>query len=277
LKFTRGRVTSRSIRLLGLQPHGLPEPWGFPVCRRHFDTIGKMTLPRLLVFDLDGTLVDSQIDLARSINATLIHFGKQALPPNTIANYIGDGASALVRRALAHAHLIASEPDPHDNAFVAEALDWFIAYYKIHKLDCTAAYPGVVGALAEIRQRHPALPMAVLTNKPVDPSRAICAALGLDRYFFQNYGGNSFATKKPDPEGLLKLMVEATALRPGAEPVLPCETVLIGDSHVDVETARACGARSLGCTYGLSPTTLAAARPDRTVDHARDWPRALGL
>jgi phosphoglycolate phosphatase len=228
-----------------------------------------MPSPRLLVFDLDGTLVDSQIDLANSINATLKHFNKPELPPQTIATYIGDGASTLVRRALAHAHLIHDEPDPHDDAFVNEALDWFIAYYKIHKLDFTTLYPGVLESLTTIRERRPDLAMAVLTNKPVMPSRAICAHFGLNRFFFQNYGGNSFSTKKPDPEGLLTLIREAK--------VELHETVMIGDSHVDIETARAAGARSLGCLYGLSPNTLAAAHPDRTVAHAADWPRALGL
>jgi len=236
-----------------------------------------MPRPRLLVFDLDGTLVDSQIDLANSINATLTHFGKPQLPPDTIATYIGDGASTLVRRALAHAHLINAEPDPHDDAFIDQALAWFIAYYKIHKLDFTTVYPGVIESLASIRHRHPALPMAVLTNKPVMPSRAICEHFGLERFFFQNYGGNSFATKKPDPEGLLTLIREASAMHPSASPIQPAETVMIGDSHVDIETARAAGTRSLGCTYGLSPTTLAAASPDLTVDHAADWPTALGL
>jgi phosphoglycolate phosphatase len=236
-----------------------------------------MPLPRLLVFDLDGTLVDSQIDLANSINATLTHFGNPALPPQTIATYIGDGASTLVRRALAHAHLINAQPDPHDDEFIDEALAWFIAYYKIHKLDYTTVYPGVLDALQTIRAAHPALPMAVLTNKPVMPSRAICGHFGLNKFFFQNYGGNSFPTKKPDPEGLLTLIREASALNPSAAPIAPPDTVMIGDSHVDIQTARACGARSLGCTYGLSPTTLAAAHPDATVDHARDWPHALGL
>jgi phosphoglycolate phosphatase len=119
--------------------------------------------------------------------------------------------------------------------------------------------------------------MAVLTNKPVMPSRAICEHFGLDRFFFQNYGGNSFPTKKPDPGGLLTVIREANALDRSASPITPQKTVMIGDSHVDIETARAAGTRSLGCTYGLSPTTLAAARPDRTVDHAADWPTALGL
>jgi phosphoglycolate phosphatase len=234
------------------------------------DQLLQMPPPRLLVFDLDGTLVDSQIDLANSINATLKHFNKPQLDPKTIATYIGDGASTLVRRAFAH-----HEAEPHDEAFIAEALDWFIAYYKIHKLDYTTVYPGVLESLASIRERHPALPMAVLTNKPVMPSRAICAHFGLDRLFFQNYGGNSFPTKKPDPEGLLTLIREASALV--AKPIQPHETVMVGDSHVDIETARSAGARSLGCTYGLSPSTLAAAHPDRIVDHAADWPTVLGL
>ena len=225
--------------------------------------------PRLLVFDLDGTLIDSRIDLTNSVNATLAHFGNPVLAEPTVASYIGDGAAALVRRALAHAHLIADQPDPHDDAFVAEALDWFIAYYRIHKLDCTYVYPGVLDSLTAIRDRHPHLPMAVLTNKPVHPSRAICKHFDLDRFFFANYGGNSFPTKKPHPKGLLTLIAAAK--------VAPAETVMIGDSHVDVETARAAGARSLGCTFGLSPETLLAATPDLTVDHPHDWPAALAL
>lgn len=231
--------------------------------------------PRLLVFDLDGTLIDSRVDLCNSVNAMLAHYGKDTLAEPTIASYIGDGASALVRRALAHAHLLAETPDPHDDAFIDEATEWFIGWYRIHKLDYTYVYPGVMESLAAIRERHPGLPMAVLTNKPVHPSRAICRHFGLDRYLYQIYGGNSFGTKKPDPEGLLKLIGEAEALT--SSQISARETVLIGDSHVDVETARACGVRSLGCTFGLSPESLAAAGPDMSVDHAGDWPGALNL
>ena len=115
--------------------------------------------------------------------------------------------------------------------------------------------------------------MAVLTNKPVIPSREICAALGLAPFFFQNYGGNSFATKKPDPEGLLTLIAEARGqFFPG---IHPAETVMIGDSDVDILTAQRAGARSLACTFGLAPHTLTAA--DATVDHPSEWPDALGL
>lgn len=230
-------------------------------------------LPRLLVFDLDGTLVDSQIDLANSINAMLVFYSKPALALSVIANYIGDGATTLVRRALAHAHLIADEPDPHDDAFIDEALAWFIAYYRIHKLDFTYVYPGVLEALAIIRNDHPDLLMAVLTNKPVDPSRAICAHFGLDRFFFQNYGGNSFLTKKPVPEGLYALIDEASALA-GVQ-IQAAEVLMIGDSHVDVETAQAAGTRSMGCTYGLSPASLIEAGPDLLVDSPSGWPDVI--
>ena len=234
-----------------------------------------MGMPKLLVFDLDGTLIDSRQDLTNSVNAMLAHYGKMTLSDEIVRSYIGDGAGVLVRRALAHAHVIADEEDPHDDQFVEAALDWFIEYYKIHKVDFTVVYPGVMEALESIRAAHPKLPMAVLTNKPVNPSRAICKHFGLDRYFFSNYGGNSFATKKPDPEGLLQLIAEASALVGRA--ITAAETVMIGDSHVDVLTARACGAVSVGCTFGLAPETLKAARPDFSVDHASEWPRVLGL
>ena len=230
--------------------------------------------PRLLVFDLDGTLIDSRIDLVNSVNATLQQFGRQALPDHVIASYIGDGASVLVRRALEHEGGTGAPSGLLEQSTLNEALLWFLAYYRVHKLDFTHTYPGVLEALTTIRARHPLLPMAVLTNKPVGPSRAICAGLGLEPFFFANYGGDSFATKKPHPGGLLRVIAEASEL---GETIMPAETVLIGDSHVDVETARAASARSLGCTFGLSPDTLAAARPDATVDHASEWPTALRL
>lgn len=232
-------------------------------------------IPKLLVFDLDGTLIDSRQDLTNSVNAMLAHYGKMTLSEETVRSYIGDGAGVLVRRALAHAHVIVDEDDPHDDEFVQQALDWFVEYYKIHKVDYTVVYPGVFESLEAIKAAHPALPMAILTNKPVNPSRAICKHFGLDRFFFSNYGGNSFATKKPDPQGLLALIAEGSALT--GLPIAADETVMIGDSHVDVLTARACGAVSVGCTFGLAPESLKAARPDFSVDHASDWPRVLGL
>jgi phosphoglycolate phosphatase len=227
--------------------------------------------PRLVVFDLDGTLIDSRIDLANSVNAMLTYLDKPELPHAAISTYIGDGASMLVRRALGD-----PEGDVHDEEYVASALAYFLDYYRIHKLDYTYVYEGVVEALEVIRALHPGIPMAVLTNKPVRPSRDICAHFGLDKYFFQNYGGNSFHTKKPDATGLLTLIGEACAFDTAGGRILPSQTVMIGDSDVDVLTARNCGARSIGCMFGLSPHSLEAAAPDALAHTPADWPRLLG-
>jgi phosphoglycolate phosphatase len=251
-----------------------------------------MSAPRLLVFDLDGTLIDSSLDLCNSVNAAMAHVGKPGLPNALIASYIGDGAAMLVRRALGDPGDLDSGPSSSSTPAAGEsetlfhrAFDFFLAFYRAHKLDNTQLYPGVRESLQQIRARHPQLPMAVLTNKPVIPSREICAALGVAPFFFQNYGGNSFATKKPDPTGLLTLIAEANALLASIEPaasaisplISPQEVVMIGDSDADVLTARRCGARSLGCGFGLAPVSLAAAKPDATVAHASNWPTALGL
>jgi phosphoglycolate phosphatase len=231
--------------------------------------------PRLLVFDLDGTLIDSSIDLCNAVNAALDYVGKPALPNSLIASYIGDGAAMLVRRALGDPNDLDSQrPDGGDELF-QRTYDCFIRWYREHKLDNTLCYVGVLEALAQIRERHPQLPMAVLTNKPVHPSRDICAALGLAPFFFQNYGGNSFATKKPDPTGLLTLIAEASVMVDAT--IAAAATVLIGDSDVDILTAKRCGARSVGCSYGLAPHSLAAAQPDAVVDGPAEWLGVLGL
>jgi phosphoglycolate phosphatase len=233
-----------------------------------------MPLPRLLVFDLDGTLINSSRDLCNSVNATLEHVGKPTLPHALIATYIGDGAAMLVRRALGDPGDLDSANPDGDQLF-HRAFEFFLDYYRAHKLDYTFVYDGVLEALTTIRTAHPSLPMAILTNKPVNPSREICAALGLAPFFFQNYGGNSFPTKKPDPQGLLALIAEANALT--ATTISPSEVVMIGDSDIDVLTGRRAGALTLGCTFGLAPHTLAAAQPDLSVDRPSEWPRALGL
>ena len=107
-------------------------------------------VPRLLVFDLDGTLIDSRIDLSNSVNAMLTHLGKPQLPDAVIASYIGDGVTMLVRRALGD-----PEGDVHDQEFVDAALAYFLDYYRIHKLDFTYVYDGVFEALEAIRAAHP--------------------------------------------------------------------------------------------------------------------------
>jgi phosphoglycolate phosphatase len=210
---------------------------------------------RLLIFDLDGTLVDSRQDLGNSVNAMLRHFGRHEVPLEVISSYIGDGAPMLVRRALG---------DPKDEHFVHIALQFFLDYYRKHKLDHTYVYDGVIDALKALSGTD-TLPrkMAVLSNKPVGPSRAIVDALGMNEFFFQIYGGNSFETKKPDPFGVRMLLREANCEA--------SEAALIGDSDVDVVTAQNAGIYSVGCSYGLAPHTLESAPPDVLVDEPLQW------
>ena len=207
---------------------------------------------KLVIFDLDGTLIDSRLDLVHSVNAAIRHIGKPELPEHIIASYVGDGAPALIQRALGG--------ETVDEALIHKGLEFFLTYYREHKLDHTTVYEGIETALSQIRgpgngtHRN----MAVLTNKPVNPSRAIVEALGLKPYFSQVYGGNSFDTKKPDPEGALKLLSESG--------VRPEQAAMVGDSHTDIETGHNAGLWTVGVTYGFAPQTLTDARPDVLVD-----------
>ena len=207
---------------------------------------------KLVIFDLDGTLIDSRLDLVHSVNAALRHIGRPELPDDVIASYVGDGAPILIQRALGG--------EAVEEETVRQGLQFFLSYYREHKLDHTTVYDGVWNALSAIRASSNGVPrkMAVLSNKPVNPSRAIVEALGLGGFFSQIYGGNSFSTKKPDPEGARKLMDEFGI---GAE-----QSVIVGDSHVDVETGLNAGMWTVGVNYGFSPHTLAEQPPDVLID-----------
>jgi len=214
---------------------------------------------KLVVFDLDGTLIDSEYDLAASVNAMLRQYGRKELPLEVIKTYIGDGAPMLVRRALG---------DPDDENFLREAVQFFLTYYREHKLDSTYAYEGIAPSLDRVAAYNGAArTLAVLTNKPVRPARDILVGLALADRFFQIYGGNSFETKKPDPLGARTIMQEA-----GAKPE---ESVMVGDSEVDILTAHNAGMWSIGVNYGFSPHSLERVHPDILVDTPAELGRAL--
>lgn len=205
----------------------------------------------LLIFDLDGTLIDSRLDLANAVNATRIHMGMPPLTNERVYSYVGNGAPVLVRRALGPG---AGEAD------VERALEFFLEYYRHHDLDHTVLYPGVAEALDRFHTAGKR--MAVLTNKPVRMSRHIVEGLGVAHHFFQVYGGNSFEQKKPNPIGVEALVQEAG--------VAHSDALMVGDSSVDIQTARNAGIKAAGLTYGFQPETLADPAPDAVFDRMQD-------
>jgi len=208
---------------------------------------------KLVIFDLDGTLIDSRLDLIHSVNAMLGHFGRPELPGDVVASYVGDGAPMLVRRALG---------DPADEKFFKQGLEFFLGYYREHKLDYTHVYPGIPEALGQIRSNGSNRKMAVLSNKPVNPSRAIVDALRLADFFVKVYGGNSFETKKPDPLGVNILLKETGTP--------PANAMIVGDSSIDILTGRNSGIATCGVTYGFAPHTLCEVPPDVVVESPRE-------
>lgn len=209
---------------------------------------------QLLIFDLDGTLIDSRLDLVHSVNATLDHLGRPLLPHETIESYVGNGVAALIHRALGPG--AAEEEAKH-------AQEFFLSYYRAHMLDNTVLYLGVREALDTLRGRS----MAVLTNKPVRFSEEILQGLDAARYFKFVYGGNSFSCKKPDPVGVQTLLRDLN--------VATKEAMMVGDSAVDVRTARNAGIWSCGVTYGLGFESMRADPPDLMLDSLADLPLHL--
>jgi len=208
----------------------------------------------LLIFDLDGTLIDSRLDLAQAVNATRVRMGMPPLDNELICSYVGNGAPLLMRRAMGEG---ASE------ARLREALRLFMESYTGHALENTTLYPGVQDGLDLLYGAGKRL--AVLTNKPADVSRAIVAGLGVGERFFQVYGGDSFEFKKPNPIGVEALMNDARVDR--------ALTLVVGDSSVDIQTARNAGVRSCGVTWGLKPESLADPAPDLLVGRMEELAR----
>jgi phosphoglycolate phosphatase len=209
---------------------------------------------RVLVFDLDGTLIDSALDLALAVAATLKHMKRPSIPHEIIYSYVGNGAPMLIRKALGPD---ASEED------CQRGLEHFLGYYREHMLDNTVTYPGVREGLAALAH----FPMAVLTNKPVRFSEKILEGLGLVPYFQFVYGGNSFERKKPDPMGMQLLLADFG--------VSPQEAMMIGDSEVDVQTARNANTWACGVTYGLGSERLVQHPPDVLLDSLTELPPLL--
>jgi phosphoglycolate phosphatase len=212
----------------------------------------------LLIFDLDGTLIDSRLDLAHAVNATREQAGRGPLPHEQIFSFVGNGAPVLIQRAMG--------PEATEEE-VRNALEFFLDYYKHHALDYTALYPGVREALDRLYAAG--IKMAVLTNKPVRISHRIMQGLDIAPLFFQIYGGNSFEHKKPHRIGIDTLRAEVNATAD--------HTWMVGDSYVDVQTARNAGVASCGVSWGFQPETFREFPPDVLVDRMEDFADRFSL
>jgi phosphoglycolate phosphatase len=209
----------------------------------------NFSVVRAFLFDLDGTLIDSKLDLVNSVNFMLGKMQREVLPLSTVASYIGHGAPRLVADALG--------PDAAE-ADRQRGLEIFLAHYDQHNLDATRAYPGVVEGLEALQDR----PMAVLTNKPKKISVEILEALGLLKYFRSVYGGDSFEKKKPDPAGAQAILKDL-----GANPQ---EAAMVGDSDVDIKTARNAGMLAIAVNYGFGQHDRQVQPADLYVDSLQE-------
>ena len=194
---------------------------------------------RAFLFDLDGTLIDSKMDLVNSVNAMLHQTGRTEQPIELVASYVGHGAPQLIASVLG--------PQANEEQR-REALAIFLAHYQEQKLNLTRPYPGVVEGLHALAD----FPLAVLTNKPVKLSKEILEGLQLANLFRAIYGGDSFETKKPNPSGALAILEELGTA--------PAESAMVGDSDVDIQTARNAGMLAVGVNYGFGQ------------HNARTWP-----
>ncbi len=194
---------------------------------------------KLIIFDLDGTLVDSLADLTQAANHMLCRFGRPPLDIANVRKLVGQGARRLVERALPGA----------DAATVEEGLRLFLTYNEAHIADRTTVYPGVREALPLLADNGRAL--AVVSNKHEALCRTLLATFGIDRYFPLILGADSTPFRKPAPEPLLAVME-----RCGARPE---ETVMVGDSINDIAAGKAAGVVTVGCSWGYAPDELADA------------------
>ena len=214
-------------------------------------------MPRFahLIFDLDGTLVDTKADLAAATNHMLHVLSLPTLSVQQVERYIGDGARMLVERALGADHA----------SLIEKGLVIFLEYYADHLLDHTRAYAGIEPIL-EDAQAHGMI-LSILTNKPEAPSRAILSGLGMAQHFTAVVGGDTLPVKKPDPLGVVHLQQETG--------IPLAQTLLIGDSRIDVETGRAAGIATCGVTWGFGAQGLLTTPPEFVVNTSEELRRVI--
>ena len=218
---------------------------------------------KAVVFDLDGTLVDSAPDLQAAMNRMLAQIGRDELSVEAVTGMIGDGVPKLVERGLEASGGI---PDGDAVEGLAKMLSKFADEYKGHGTELTKPYPGVIETLANLRQAG--IAMAVCTNKPQAATMEILEALDLARYFNAALGGDALdGIRKPDPKHLIAAL-DAVGATPG-------EAVMVGDHLNDLAVARATGSPAVLCTYGYSRVPVTELGADAVIDAFDQLPDAL--
>ena len=199
----------------------------------------------LIIFDLDGTLIDSKIDLVNSVNFTRKQLNLNPLPDEIIFSYIGDGVQKLIQRAVS---------ETRNKSVFSRALNIFLSHYRDHLLDYTMVYPGVLEVLTKLDHKV----LGVLTNKPLESTLAILTGLNIKERFCFIYAGNSFRQKKPHPVGINKILNETKIPRH--------RTLMVGDSYIDMETGQNARVSTCGVTYGLTGNRLSSCKPQFLID-----------
>ena len=207
----------------------------------------------VVVFDLDGTLVDSIADIANAVNRMLADQGIAPLPQNTIQRFVGNGMPKLVERAMRHCGIA---PDRH-----TDLTRLTLNHYNSGTCEDTAPYPGVVDALKQLRAMGCSL--GICTNKPEEPARYVLDALNLSRFFDAVFGGDTLPTRKPDPAHLRASFDALPAVGPH---------IFVGDSEVDAETAQRAGVPFLLFTEGYRKSPVAQMHHRLSYDNSADLP-----
>lgn len=210
-----------------------------------------MTKPSVIVFDLDGTLVDTAPDIAQTMNVLLARRGRRLLEVGEVHKFIGQGIRVLMARALT------ATGAPGQDGEMAAMVDEFLVHYKANIANHSSLYPGVLTALETYRSAG--VTMAVCTNKLEAPSRLLLESLGVTEYFAAIVGGDTLPVRKPDPSHLLETVSRAGGTASSA--------IMVGDSEADVAVARAANIPVIGVSYGYTQTPMAEIGPDRLIDH----------
>ena len=221
------------------------------------DRTGKI----LYVFDLDGTLADTALDLMGTLDYIMIKEGFAATPIDDARSLLGAGARALIQRALRQQG-VKVEPEREDEMFRA-----FLDHYETRIADESTLYPGVEAALDELERTGGAF--AVCTNKIERPAKLLLQKLGVIERFAFICGQDTFGVAKPDPTPLLRTIEAAGATR--------AKTIMVGDSKTDIATARAAGVPVIAVDFGYTDRPVQEYSPDRVISHFDDLPKAAAL